>query len=94
MKTIWLRDKDNEFIRFFHAFFGIEKFKKKRVHKAGPLPPVLEVVLYVRVLDQVLHALGQLPLRLLGAAVVCGAPEEQGPLLFSVFPRGSGRVVP
>ena len=43
------------------------------------LSPVLEVVLYVRVLDQVLHALGQLPLRLLGAsaAVVCGGPEEQ-----------------
>ena len=40
---------------------------------------MLEVVLYVRVLDQLLHVLGQLPLRLLGAsaAVVCGAPEEQ-----------------
>ena len=62
----------------FFTLFWIEKIKKKK-YKEDPLPPVLEVVLYVRVLDQLLHVLGQLPLRLLGAsaAVVCVAPEEQ-----------------
>ena len=62
----------------FFTLFWNRKIQEKK-NKEEPLSPVLEIVLYVRVLDQLLHVLGQLPLRLLGASAArgCGGPEEQ-----------------